>query len=219
MKDRSKIKDLTGQKFGRLTVIGLKDTDTRKTFWVCQCDCGSVKEVRSDILLSGRVKSCGCLKSEQDKTNLHSRNHKMADELGFKRSQTRIYRIWQLMRNRCENKHDARYDRYGGRGIVVCEEWKNDFVNFYNWSMENGYSEDLTIDRIDNDGNYCPKNCRWATQEQQARNRSSNIKITIGNATKTLTEWCEIFELNYTAVRDRYRRNGFISIDDLFNRS
>lgn len=219
MKDRSKIRDLTGQKFGRLTVIGLKDTETRKTYWVCQCDCGNVKEIRSDNLLDGRVKSCGCIKAEQDKTNLHSRNHKMTDELGFKRSQTKIYRTWQLMRNRCENKHDARYDRYGGRGISVCEDWKNDFVKFYNWAMENGYSEDLTIDRIDNDGNYCPENCRWATKEQQARNRSTNINITIGNATKTLTEWCDIFELNYSAVIGRYRRNGFISIDDLFNRS
>ena len=133
-------------------------------------------------------------------------------------SKTRPYDIWQNMKGRCYNPHNPRYDRYGGRGITVCDEWKEDFNAFYEWSVQNGYSDDLTIDRIDNDKGYSPDNCRWATQEEQARNRESNIKITIGNATKTLKEWCEIFELDYRKINMRYRRNNYRGIDDLFNR-
>lgn len=211
MKDRSKIHDLTGQKFGLFTVIGLKDTDTRKTYWVCQCECGNIKEVRSDGLLSGASKSCGCLKKKQDRINL-SKNH------SHKMSGTRIYKEWQGMKGRCYNPHDPRYDRWGGRGIAVCEEWRNSFEAFYKWAMDNGYQDDLTIDRIDNDGDYEPDNCRWATQSEQSRNRSSNINIKIGNSTRVLTEWCEIFQVDYGTVNARYKRNGFASIDDLFNR-
>lgn len=211
MKDKSKIKDLTGQKYGLLTVIGLKDTDTRKTYWVCQCECGNIKEVRSDSLLCGAIKSCGCLKREQDKVNL-TKNHR------HKMSGTRLYFEWQGMKGRCYNPHDPRYDRWGGRGITVCDEWRDSFEAFYEWSMSHGYAEDLMIDRIDNDMGYAPDNCRWATQIEQSRNRSSNINIRIGNSTRTLTEWCEIFQVNYKNVLSRYHRNGFIGIDDLFNR-
>jgi hypothetical protein len=211
MKDKSKIKDLTGQKYGLLTVIGLKDTDTRKTYWVCQCECGNIKEVRSDSLLCGAIKSCGCLKRAQDKVNL-TKNHR------HKMSGTRLYSEWQGMKGRCYNPHDPRYDRWGGRGITVCDEWRDSFEAFYEWSMSHGYAEDLTIDRIDNDMGYAPDNCRWATQIEQSRNRSSNINIRIGNSTRTLTEWCEIFQVDYKNVLSRYHRNGFIGIDDLFNR-
>lgn len=204
-------RDLTGQRFGRLVVIGVDDRKTRKTYFYCQCDCGNVKSIRSDGLLSGAVKSCGCLKREQDRTNLTA-NHK------HKMSHTRPYEIWQGMKGRCYNPHDARYDRYGGRGITVCDEWLNDFSAFYKWALENGYADDLTIDRIDNDKGYSPNNCRWATAETQCRNRATNIKITIGNATKTLTEWCKIFEVDFMTVYARYRRNGFSGIDGLFNR-
>lgn len=211
MKDTNKIKDLTGQKFGRLTVIGLDDKPGRKTYWICKCDCGNVKSVRSDSLQGGRIKSCGCLKVEQDKKNLHSnRTHGQCF--------TRMYFIWQKMKARCGNIHDTRYHRYGGRGISVCDEWKNSFENFYKWSIENGYSDDLSIDRIDNDGNYCPENCRWITNKEQCNNRSTNIKITIGNSTRTLTEWCDIFNLDYGNIIGRYHRNGFIGIDELFNK-
>lgn len=204
-------KDLTGQRFGRLTVIGVDDRNTRKTYFYCQCDCGNVKSVRSDSLVCGAIRSCGCMKKEQDRINLEA-NH------SHKMSKTRPYNIWQDMKGRCYNSHNPRYDRYGGRGITVCDEWKEDFNAFYEWAVQNGYSDDLTIDRIDNDKGYSPDNCRWATQEEQARNRKSNIKITIGNATKTLKEWCEIFELDYRKINMRYRRNNYRGIDDLFNR-
>ena len=202
--------DLTGRRFGRLSVIGVDDRGTRKTYFWCQCDCGTVKSIRGDGLLSGRIVSCGCKKREQDRINLEA-NHK------HKMSHTRPYEIWQGIKGRCYNKNDARYSRYGGRGITVCEEWREDFSAFYKWALANGYRDDLTIDRIDNNKGYSPDNCRWADQETQSRNRASNVKIRIGNATRTLVEWCEIFDLDYKTVYARYRRNGFVGINELFN--
>lgn len=210
MKQMNKVKDLTGKRFGRLTVIGIDDRNTKRTYWNCMCDCGNVKSVRSDILQRGTTMSCGCYKKEVDRINLTA-NHK------HKMSGTRIYGIWTGMKQRCYNEHDARYCRYGGRGIKVCEEWKADFSAFYEWALANGYGENLTIDRIDNDGDYCPENCRWSTNVEQCNNRSTNITIKIGNATKTLTQWCEIFELDFKTIDARYRRNGYAGIDELFN--
>lgn len=218
MKNSKNIKDLTGQKFGRLTVVGLQPTETRKTYWACQCDCGNMKIVRSDSLQCGAIRSCGCLKKEQDGKNLVLGNgRRKRAETGYKVGGTRLYNTWRNMKSRCYNKHDARYDRYGGRGIKVCEEWIKNFIAFHDWALKNGYTDDLTIDRIDNDGDYSPNNCRWATQQQQSRNRSTNINITIGNSTRTLTEWCEIFNVDFKKIIVRYHRNGFIGIDDLFN--
>lgn len=202
--------DLTGKTFSRLYVIGVADTGTRKTYYYCKCVCGKMKTVRSDSLIDGTARSCGCMKLEQDRINLEA-NHT------HKQSGTRLYEIWQGMRTRCYRVTDARYHRYGGRGISICDEWKNDFVAFYDWANKNGYSESLTIDRIDNNGNYDPTNCKWSTAEKQCNNRESNIKITIGNTTKTLTQWCEIFDLEYSAIHARYVRNGFGGIDELFS--
>ena len=205
------IKDLTGKKFGKLTVLGLAKETSRKTFWVCQCECGNCKTVRSDSLQDGTTKSCGCLKKAQDKINLTA-NHKHLQ------SGTRIYAIWSGIKSRCNNIHNARYMSYGGRGITICKEWNESFESFYKWALANGYNESLTIDRINNGGNYEPNNCRWTTNKEQSNNRRSNVLIIIGNAKKTLTEWCEIFQLNPHTIMARYERNGFISIDDLFNR-
>lgn len=202
--------DLTGKKFGKLQVVGVHDTGSRKTYYVCQCDCGNVKVVRADALTSGATKSCGCIKKKQDKTNLTA-NHR------HKMSGTRLYNIWVGLKKRCNNPNDPRYDRYGGRGISVCEEWDKSFQSFYDWAISNGYSDDLTIDRIDNDGNYEPTNCKWSTNKEQCNNRVTNINIKIGNTTKTLTEWCEIFNVDIKRTMARYSRNGFVSIDRLFN--
>ena len=202
--------DLTGKRFGRLTVIGVEDNGKRKTYYACQCDCGNVKVIRADALVSGRTVSCGCKKKEQDRVNLTA-NH------SHKMSGTRLYNIWVGIKGRCNNYNDARYDRYGGRGISVCEEWDKSFQSFYDWAISNGYSDNLTIDRIDNDGNYEPANCKWSTNKEQCNNRSSNINIKIGNTTKTLTEWCEIFNVDTKRTMARYSRDGFVSIDRLFN--
>lgn len=213
MKNLNRVRNLMGQKFGRLTVIGIDDSkDTRKTFWICECECGNIISTRSDRLTRGGVKSCGCYKKEQSAINV-SKNHT------HKQSGKRLYHIWQGIKARCYNSHNPRYDRYGGRGIVMCDEWRNDFAKFFEWALSNGYSENLTVDRIDNDKGYEPNNCRWVDVETQCNNRSTNINITIGNATKTLVQWCEIFELKYSTVIARYYANGFVSIDELFNKN
>lgn len=210
MKNMRRVNDLTGKRFGMLTVLGIDDRGTRKTYWMCQCDCGNVKSVRSDSLQNGAIKSCGCLKKKQDAMNLTS-NH------SHKMSETRLYGEWQGMKGRCLNKNNARFARYGGRGITVCDEWRDDFSAFAKWAEENGYNEKLTLDRIDNDKSYSPENCRWADARTQSRNRSTNVAVTIGNSTRTLTEWCEIFHLDSRTVFARYRRNGDCGIEDLFN--
>lgn len=204
----TKYKNLIGKKFGRLTVIGLSERKSRKTYWVCQCDCGNITEARSDGLQSGRWQSCGCLKRETSAENV-SKNHT------HKQSGTRLYKILQGMKTRCYNVNDRRYADYGGRGITICDEWIEDFNAFYEWSMTHGYTDDFTIDRIDNDKGYSPDNCRWTTNKEQSNNRSTNVLYKIGNATKTIMQWCEIFELDYKVVIARFHR-GTSSIDELF---
>lgn len=122
------------------------------------------------------------------------------------RKSTRLYRIYNNILTRCNNEKSTYYKRYGGRGITVCEEWKIDFQSFYDWSMDNGYRDDLTIDRIDNDGNYEPSNCRWVTIKEQSVNRSNNHFVSLNGEVKTLCEWCELYNINYKTVRDRLKR-------------
>ena len=212
MKNLSKVKDLTGKRFGRLTVIGIDEgRQSRKTYWICQCDCGKISSHRADGLIRGSIRSCGCLKNELSAERV-AKNHK------HKQSGTRLYHIWQGMKKRCYTETSPNYPTWGGRGIKMCDEWRDSFESFYEWAMENGYKDTLTIDRVDNDGDYTPENCRWATVREQSRNRRSNIPITIGNATKTMMEWCEIFNLDYKMVNARYKRmeDGAISLDKLF---
>lgn len=119
---------------------------------------------------------------------------------------TRQFRIWNNLLTRCYNSKFHAYKYYGARGITVCDEWKNDFKAFYDWSMSNGYSDDLTIDRINNNGNYEPTNCRWVTVKTQSNNRRSNHNVNINGETRTLTEWCESYGINYRTVQDRLKR-------------
>lgn len=122
------------------------------------------------------------------------------------RKNTRLYSIYNNMKTRCYNAKSQFYHRYGGRGITMCEEWRNDFQVFYNWAMSNGYSDELTIDRIDNNGNYEPDNCRWVDNRTQAVNKRTNHLVTIEGVTKSLKEWSEIFCINYQTVQDRLKR-------------
>ncbi len=132
------------------------------------------------------------------RTKIHGKRH------------TKLYYVWRGIKTRCYNKHSKKYDVYGWRGIAVCDEWRNDFMNFYDWAINNGYKDGLTIDRIDVDGNYEPSNCRWATQKQQQRNRRNNRKVTINGETHCLTEWCEILGINNKTVYSRISRNWSI---------
>ena len=134
---------------------------------------------------------------------------------------TKIYGVWNEMRNRCQNPNDSSYHRYGEKGISVCDEW-NDFRVFYPWAMESGYKEGLTLDRIDPSGNYEPSNCRWITQVEQQRNRGNNVKLEHEGKKLTIKEWCEKLDFPYTAAKSRYYRHlerfGSASFDDVFTK-
>lgn len=163
----SKVNDLTGKKFGRLTVIKRCGSNkNRRALWLCQCDCGNTKIILGNSLLSKSTLSCGCYNKEHSK-NIHTK-HSL--------SYTKLYKVWGGMKTRCYNPNFMYYCNYGGRGIAICKEWKDDFSNFYKWAISNGYREGLTIDRINNDGNYEPSNCRWITRAEQNRNQRKTRK-------------------------------------------
>lgn len=126
---------------------------------------------------------------------------------------SRLFSIWASMKSRCFNPNFPSYKSYGGRGITICKEWL-EFKNFHEWALSNGYADNLTIDRIDNNGNYEPSNCRWTNSKTQSRNTRRNVNITINDETNALIEWCEIYKINYKTVRDRLHR-GWNILDAL----
>lgn len=125
---------------------------------------------------------------------------------------TRLYRIWANMKSRCHNPKTSFYNRYGGKGVTVCDEWKNNFQAFHDWAVTHGYSDDLSIDRIDVNGNYEPGNCRWVSTKAQAKNRSNNHIVIVDGVSKSLMEWCEIYSINYKTVRDRLKRGWTVKL-------
>lgn len=195
-----KFKDLTGEKIGKLTVIKRVDNIIQKNGksvirWLCQCECGNTKIVRGDLL--GRsTNSCGCLRSELNK------KEKTKDPVKPKR----LYRIWCGMKTRCYNIKSEAYENYGNRGIQVCEEWINNFRNFEKWALNNGYQENLTIDRIDNDDDYKPFNCRWITRKEQNRNKRNNIYITYNDEKILLKDFAKQKNINYKCLHSKYLR-------------
>ena len=195
---------MTGQRFGRLLVIGRAENEPDgQSRWICQCDCGVKKTIRGSHLRQGLVKSCGCLNKEL----LQSRNiEKGCDG----RTHTRLYRIWINIKKRCNNNHCPAYLKYGGRGIDICGEWES-FQAFKAWALSSGYTDSLTIDRIDNNKGYYPGNCRWVNATVQANNRRSNRMIFYNGEVRTLAEWCKLFHLPYGTVHARLKAGWDLS--------
>lgn len=189
--------NIIGKKYGLWEVLNIKDN----RFLTCRCECGTIKDVRIQDLEKGKSKSCGCI--SRKKTIERNTVHGL--------SKTKIYKVYKSMKKRCLNKKDKRYIDYGGRGIKICKEWETSFISFYNWAMQNGYKENLTIDRINNNDDYCPENCRWVTYKEQNRNKRSNIMV--GDV--CLKEWCELNNFIYSSVYDYVKNHKLTKSNNL----
>lgn len=182
--------DLTGKVFGRWTIVDFSHRDNDSNpFWNAICSCGTVRKVEGSSIFSGKSRSCGCL--QRDSVTTHGR------------SESLIYQVWGGMVGRCHNKKDPSYYRYGGRGITVCDRWRDSFENFLEDMGEK--PEGMSIDRINNNSCYCPENTRWATPTEQQRNRNCNKMLTFNGKTQTLAGWAEELNIKYPTLASRIR--------------
>lgn len=198
-----------GTKFGRWTVIGKKIRRNNRTYILCKCDCGTIKEVQYQNLRNGISTSCGCYHKEllRKQKYVHGEKH------------TRLYSTWIKMRHRCNSPNDSHYNSYGGRGIKVCDEWERSYQAFSEWAKANGYDEskswkECSIDRIDNDKGYSPDNCRWVDYKTQANNRQNNIPITYKGMTKNVIEWSRELNISRNAIAYRYKKG--LPLEEVF---
>ena len=209
-----RLNDLTGMVFGSLRVIRrapshITPNGTSKVMWECVCNaCGKTNVIVSSEHLKNGQTSCGCLRSQicKETATTHGKSH------------TRLYGIWCAMKRRCYDPKNARYNSYGARGIVVCEEWKNSYETFYNWAISNGYDENAprgmcTIERKDVNKNYCPENCIWATNKEQANNTRTNRIITIDGVSRTISQWAEYTGLRASCISTRINKLGWSEYD------
>ncbi|MDX8367895.1 hypothetical protein [Cytobacillus sp. IB215665] len=183
---------LEGHRFGRWVLIERVNHPKYK-MWHCKCDCGNEKDVNENNLKRGKSISCGCHRKEK--------LHKLKSVHNCE--PRKLYNVWLAMRRRCYLETTRGYEHYGGRGIEVSEVWRHDFEAFRDWSLSNGYKEGLSIDRIDNDGNYSPENCRWVDRKTQNNNKRNVRKIEIKGATKTLAEWAQISGIKHNTLTSR----------------
>lgn len=204
MKKRNEVTE--GQKYGKLTIIKEVSPIGNKRRILCKCDCGNIKEYSMDRVIHGRTQSCGCLRNEMFLTH---RNNNGTSVYPKEATDSKLYKIWNSMKCRCYTVSSGAYFKYGAKGIRMCDEWKNDFMAFYNWALANGYSDELTIDRIDYRGNYEPSNCRWADIRTQANNKSNVRKYEYNGELHTMTEWSEIMNINYGALWERLNVLGW----------
>lgn len=202
-----KFEDLTGKKFNKLTVLErVCKENTKQTYWICRCECGKETITTSAHLKNGHTKSCGCIQKEVVKK--YFTTHNMTN--------TKLYKVWRAIIDRTEYSSNKRYKNYGDRGIKMCKEWRKDFKNFYNWAINNGYKEGLTIDRINVNGDYEPNNCRWVTWEEQENNRTNNHYITYKVETHTMKQWSEILGIKYSTLSNRLNSYNW-DIERCFN--
>ncbi len=195
----SKRLDLTGQKFGKLTAIKLFSVIKGKTKWLCQCECGNQTIVATDCLKNNNTKSCGCLNHQ----NLIKRNttHNMG--------KTRFYDIWTKIKNRCLNKNNKNYNQYGKRGITIHPQWlkfenfRDDMLTNYNEHCKKNGEKNTTIERINNNGNYEPNNCKWATREEQSNNKRNNHLLTFNGQTLTFSQWEHKLNFKHNTLHNR----------------
>ena len=192
-----KKQDLTGMRFGRLVAIEpVGQAKNRSVLWRCKCDCGGERIVTQGNLHMGSVRSCGCLRKES-----MQRAQKMTITHG--ESRTRLYNIWHGAIDRCEREGAYGFKNYGARGIDVYGPWKEDFKAFKKWALENGYADDLQIDRIDTNKGYSPDNCRWVTRTENGNNKRNNVIRTYHGVTDTLANLCRMFGKSYHLVQQR----------------
>lgn len=186
-----------GMKVNHVT-LNYKLTKNGRPHWNVTCVCGKSIDVRQDRLKSKtrQTKSCGCKRV-------------YGQHITHNLSKHRLYSIHNSMKQRCHNELNDDYKYYGGRGIEVCDEWFNDFLSFYDWAFKNGYEEDLTLDRKDNDSGYSPENCRWTSRKVQGRNQRTNHRIKINGETKCLSEWCEVIGISVATVKWRVYNKGW----------
>ena len=203
--------EMVGKRFGYLVVLEqVEDAKCGQKRWKCMCDCGKETIAYGQSLRSGHTSSCGCYRS---KVNAILGKEKLEKHGGCG---TRLYHIWNSMKARCYDPKRSRYKQYGGRGIIVCDEWRNDFAAFRSWALANGYNDSFTIDRIDNDGPYSPSNCRWITNFEQQGNKRNNRNLEYNGQTHTVAEWARITGISENTIRQRLR-NGW-SVDDALTR-
>ena len=210
MEHANNFKDITGEKYNRLTVIGYAGRGKEnRAMWKCRCDCGNTVVVSGKNLRNGNTHSCGCYNIDRIK----ERNRILKRKHG--ETNTKLFHVWTGMLCRCNNPHAINYNIYGAKGIKVCDEWANDFTKFRDWAYENGYREDLTIDRIDYNGIYEPSNCRWCTNKEQSRNRRSNKLVTYKGETHCVADWADIIGMKYSVLLSRLH-NPHYSLERAF---
>ena len=207
-------RDLTGERFGRLFVEGKSGTDFRGTnIWKCKCDCGKITYLKTNALTSGNTKSCGCLVSDTQRARMIKYNTKYFDEESYILSRKIL-----SMKARCYNPNEPGYKNYGGRGIKICDEWKNDTQKFINWAKSHGFKKGLSIGRIDVNGDYCPENCRFVDMITQSNNRRNNRLITIRKKTRTLAQWARDFGLRPSQFGWLYSEPDHVIVQKLIDR-
>lgn len=192
-----KIKNIEGQRFGRLRVLFyVGQNKSKQAMWVAVCDCGGTVICDTHSLIRGNTKSCGCITEAFMKYKKPAITHGSCDHP--------VYNTWCNIRSRCYNKSNPKYPRYGGRGIKVCDEWQ-DFATFKDWALSHGYEQGLSIDRIDNDRDYCPENCRFVNNKIQSNNRSNNHYVEYNGKTQTISQWAEEYGLQYFQLQSRLK--------------